>query len=116
MLIILQLFLPFSYVRNNFPRIQTAISDIRGLLDNLSSVNQAATVIEQGLIDACKQFSRQLQSRQVSIYSIRKTIPDFFRKKLLVVYKCHEYRGTVKFLNFRMPEIFAVIYLKFKEP
>ena len=53
-------------MRNNFPRIQTAISDIRGLLDNLSSVNQAAAVIEQGLIDACKQFSRQLQSTQVS--------------------------------------------------
>ena len=68
-LLVFQLFLPFSYVRNNFPRIQTAICDIRGMLENLNSVDQSAAIIEQGLIDACNQYNRQLQSTpQVSRY------------------------------------------------
>ena len=64
-----QLLLPFSYVRNNFPRIQTAIYDIRNMIENLVQSDQSSSCIEQGLLEACSHYRCQLQSTlQVILY------------------------------------------------
>lgn len=57
-----ELLLPFSYVRNNFQRIQTAVCDIRDMVENLCPSDQSSSCVEQGLIEACSQYRRQLQS------------------------------------------------------
>ncbi|XP_060577357.1 meiosis 1 arrest protein-like [Ruditapes philippinarum] len=56
-----EVLLPFSYVRNNFQKIQTAISDLRSLIQVCRNTTPT-TCYYQCLAEACNQYRRQLQA------------------------------------------------------
>ncbi|XP_053384829.1 meiosis 1 arrest protein-like [Mercenaria mercenaria] len=56
-----EVLLPFSYVRNNYQRIQIALSEVRSLIQDCTG-NRPTPCYYQGLAEACSQYRRQLQS------------------------------------------------------
>ncbi|KAL5007839.1 hypothetical protein ScPMuIL_016645 [Solemya velum] len=58
-----ELFLPLSFVKNNFERIQKSISDLRGICNgNLQNNKDRRGDIVLGIMEACSQYRRQLHT------------------------------------------------------
>ncbi|XP_052800879.1 meiosis 1 arrest protein-like [Mya arenaria] len=58
-----EMLLPFSYVRNNYTRLQAAVSDLRIRLDgHVTRPSEVLPSYFQALAEACTQYQRQIQS------------------------------------------------------
>ncbi|KAH3752614.1 meiosis 1 arrest protein-like [Dreissena polymorpha] len=58
-----EVILPFSYVRNNFHRIQTALNDVHlRISESVNACKEASPSYFQAIAEACLLYRRQLQS------------------------------------------------------
>ena len=60
--------LPLTHLKNNYPRIHSAVQDLRRLMTDGDAVGPGC--IGRGIQEACGQFRRQAQQHNIQVMHI----------------------------------------------